>query len=124
AGLIFAYHYTQNQLLMKEENTYCWWQTGIIYEVYARSFQDSSNDGVGDLEGIIQRLDYLQWLGITTVWLTPVYPSPMKDLGYDISDYRDIHELFGTMADFDELLNELHKRNLKLIIDLVPNHTS
>ncbi|HEU4552900.1 MAG TPA: alpha-amylase family glycosyl hydrolase [Chitinophaga sp.] len=101
-----------------------WWQKGIIYQVYPRSFQDSNADGVGDLKGILQRLNYLQWLGITAVWLSPVYPSPMADFGYDISDYKQIHPLFGTMDDFDALLQEVHKRNMKLILDLVPNHTS
>ena len=109
---------------MENDNTYYWWQTGIIYEVYARSFQDSNGDGIGDLEGIIQRLDYLQWLGITTVWLTPVYPSPMKDLGYDISDFQNIDPLFGDLHTFDRLLNAIHEKGMRLIIDLVPNHTS
>ncbi len=101
-----------------------WWQEGIIYQVYPRSFQDSNSDGVGDLQGIINRLSYLQWLGVTILWLSPVYPSPMKDFGYDISDYEAIHPVFGTMADFQQLLDEVHKRGMKLIIDLVPNHTS
>lgn len=101
-----------------------WWQEGVIYQVYPRSYQDSNNDGIGDIAGLISRLDYLQWLGITIIWLSPVYPSPMKDFGYDISDYTGIHSLFGTMEDFDRLIKEMHKRNLKLIIDLVPNHTS
>ncbi len=101
-----------------------WWQTGIIYQVYPRSFQDSNNDGVGDLQGIISRLDYLQNLGVTAVWLSPIYPSPMKDFGYDISDYEAINSLFGNMNDFDTLLSEVHQRNMKLILDFVPNHTS
>jgi alpha-glucosidase len=104
--------------------TYLWWQTGIIYQVYPRSFQDSNGDGVGDLKGIISRLDYLQQLGITAVWLSPIYPSPMADFGYDISDYEDIHPLFGNMNDFDQLLKDVHSRNMKLILDFVPNHTS
>lgn len=106
------------------EQQYLWWQTGVIYQVYPRSFQDSNGDGVGDLKGIIKRLDYLQWLGITAVWLSPIYPSPMADFGYDISDYVGIHPLFGTMEDFDELLKEVHGRGMKLLLDLVPNHTS
>lgn len=101
-----------------------WWQTGIIYQVYPRSYQDSNGDGVGDLKGILGRLDYLQWLGINAVWLSPIYPSPMADFGYDISDYTGIHPLFGNMADFDILLEEVHKRGMKLLLDLVPNHTS
>lgn len=101
-----------------------WWQSGIIYQVYPRSFQDSNSDGIGDLKGIQQRLDYLQWLGIDAVWISPIYPSPMADFGYDISDYTGIHPLFGTMADFDALLQEVHSRDMKMILDLVPNHTS
>ncbi|MDQ3277526.1 MAG: alpha-amylase family glycosyl hydrolase [Bacteroidota bacterium] len=103
---------------------FLWWQSGIIYQVYPRSFQDSNNDGVGDLRGIMQRLDYLQWLGITAIWISPIYPSPMADFGYDISDYRGVHPLFGNMADFDALLQQAHHRNIKIILDLVPNHTS
>jgi len=101
-----------------------WWQTGVVYQVYPRSFQDSNGDGVGDLPGILARLDYLQWLGVDAVWISPVYPSPMDDFGYDISDYTGIHPLFGNMQDFDRLLAETHRRGLKLILDLVPNHTS
>ncbi|WP_347158680.1 alpha-amylase family glycosyl hydrolase [Pontibacter chitinilyticus] len=107
-----------------QEQQYLWWQDGIIYQVYPRSFQDSNGDGVGDLQGIIKRLDYLKWLGIKAVWLSPIYPSPMADFGYDISDYRGIHPLFGSMDDFDTLLQEVHQRGMKLILDLVPNHTS
>lgn len=103
---------------------YRWWQRGIIYQVYPRSFQDSNSDGVGDLKGIIRRLDYLKWLGVKAVWLSPVYPSPMADFGYDISDYTNIDPLFGTLEDFDLLLKETHARNLKLLMDFVPNHTS
>lgn len=101
-----------------------WWQKGIIYQIYPRSYQDSNNDGVGDLPGIRQRLDHLQNLNIDALWLSPIYPSPMHDFGYDVADYTGIHPLFGTMADFDALLADLHARGLKLIIDLVPNHTS
>jgi alpha-glucosidase len=103
---------------------FCWWQTGIIYQVYPRSFQDSNNDGVGDLKGITRRLDYLKWLGIRAIWLSPVYPSPMADFGYDISDYRNIDPLFGTLEDFDEVLREVHAHDMKLLMDFVPNHTS
>lgn len=101
-----------------------WWQKGIIYQIYPRSYQDSNGDGIGDLPGIQKRLDYLQSLNIDAVWLSPIYPSPMHDFGYDVADYTGIHPLFGTMADFDALLAEVHRRDLKLIIDLVPNHTS
>ena len=101
-----------------------WWQRGIIYQIDPRSFMDSNGDGVGDLPGILQRLDYLSWLGVDAVWISPIYPSPMADFGYDISDYTAIHPLFGTLADFDRLLEEVHRRGLKLILDYVPNHTS
>lgn len=109
---------------MKEEKNYLWWQKDIIYQIYPRSFQDSDGDGVGDLKGIISRLDYLKWLGIKAVWISPIFPSPMADFGYDISDYTGIHPLFGNMEDFDNLLKEVHEREMKLILDLVPNHSS
>jgi alpha-glucosidase len=101
-----------------------WWQYGILYEVYPRSFQDANGDGVGDLQGILQRLDYLADLGIKAVWIAPFYPSPMADFGYDISDYCNVDPIFGNLADFDQLLGAIHERGLKLILDFVPNHTS
>ena len=103
---------------------YEWWQTGIIYQVYPRSFMDSNGDGIGDLPGILSRIDYLEWLGVDCIWLSPIYPSPMADFGYDISDYTGISPLFGTLADFDALLEEIRRRGMKLILDFVPNHTS
>ncbi len=107
------------------DSKYLWWQTGVVYQIYPRSFQDSNNDGIGDLNGVRQRLDYLgTTLGVDTVWLSPIYPSPMHDFGYDVADYCDIHPMFGTMSDFDHLLEETHQRGMKLILDLVPNHTS
>jgi alpha-glucosidase len=110
---------------MKEiTNQHLWWQEGIIYQIYPRSYQDSNADGVGDLQGILTRLDYLQWLGIKSVWISPIYPSPMADFGYDITDYIGIHPMFGTLSDFDKVLKEVHARDMKLILDLVPNHTS
>ncbi|MAD46882.1 MAG: hypothetical protein CMI02_11165 [Oceanospirillaceae bacterium] len=106
-----------------------WWKEGVVYQVYPRSFQDSNNDGIGDLRGLIQRLDYLndgtsQSLGIDAVWLSPFYPSPMCDFGYDISDYCAIDPVFGTMDDFDQLIAQAHQRNIRIILDLVVNHTS
>jgi alpha-glucosidase len=101
-----------------------WWQRGIIYHIYPRSFADSNGDGIGDLPGITAKLDYLQWLGVDAIWLSPIYPSPMADFGYDISDYTDIHPIFGTFADFDLLLTSTHALGIKIILDLVPNHTS
>lgn len=101
-----------------------WWQTGVIYQIYPRSFLDSNGDGVGDLAGITSKLDYLHWLGVDALWLSPIYPSPMADFGYDISNYTDIHPLFGTLRDLDILLHEAHQRDLKVIMDFVPNHTS
>jgi alpha-glucosidase len=101
-----------------------WWQKGIIYQIYPRSYQDTNSDGVGDIPGIIQRLDYVKSLNVKAIWLSPIYPSPMHDFGYDVADYTGIHPMFGTMTDFDRLLAEAHARGLKLILDLVPNHTS
>ncbi|HMR62523.1 MAG TPA: alpha-amylase family glycosyl hydrolase [Anaerolineae bacterium] len=103
---------------------HAWWQTGIVYQIYPRSFQDSNGDGIGDLAGIVRRLDYLKSLNIDAIWLSPIYPSPMHDFGYDVADYTAIHPMFGSMADFDRLLAEAHQRGLKLLLDLVPNHTS
>jgi alpha-glucosidase len=107
-----------------DQKQYLWWQDGIIYQVYPRSFQDSNGDGIGDLQGIIQRLPYLQQLGIKAIWISPIYPSPMADFGYDISDYEGIWPTFGAMADFDELLRKVHAAGMRLILDLVPNHSS
>lgn len=102
-----------------------WWQTGVIYQIYPRSFQDASGDGVGDLAGIVERLDYLsETLGVDALWISPFYPSPQKDGGYDISDHADVDPLFGTMATFERLVEVAHCRRLKVIIDFVPNHTS
>jgi alpha-glucosidase len=108
----------------KRAATYLWWQRGIIYQVYPRSFMDSNGDGVGDLRGLISRLDYLRGLGVDAVWLSPIFPSPMKDFGYDVSDYTGIHPLFGTLEDFDLLIREAHAHKIKLVLDFVPNHTS
>lgn len=101
-----------------------WWKEAVIYQIYPRSFMDSNGDGIGDLQGIISRLDYLKYLGIDVIWLSPVYKSPNDDNGYDISDYQDIMDEFGTMKDFDELLAAAHARGIKIVMDLVVNHTS
>jgi alpha-glucosidase len=101
-----------------------WWQTAVIYQIYPRSFQDSNGDGIGDLAGIKRRLSYLAELGVEAIWISPIYPSPMADFGYDISDYTSIDPVFGTLAEFDFLLAEAHRREIKVILDLVPNHTS
>lgn len=101
-----------------------WWKEAVIYQIYPRSFMDSDNDGIGDLQGIISKLDYIKDLGIDVIWLSPIYKSPNADNGYDISDYRDIMEDFGNMKDFDELLEKAHKIGLKIVMDLVVNHSS
>jgi alpha-glucosidase len=101
-----------------------WWEPGVIYQVYPRSFADSDGDGTGDIGGIIERLDYLSWLSVDAIWLSPVFRSPMKDFGYDISDYCDVDPVFGTLADLDALVEEAHRRGIRVILDFVPNHTS
>jgi len=101
-----------------------WWRSGVIYQIYPRSFADSDGDGVGDLEGVRQHLDHLQWLGVDAVWLSPFFRSPMADFGYDVADYCDVDPLFGDLATFDRLLAEAHERGLRVVVDLVPNHSS
>ena len=101
-----------------------WWKESVVYQIYPRSFCDSNGDGIGDLKGITSKLDYLKELGIDVIWLSPVYKSPNDDNGYDISDYEDIMDEFGTMEDFDELLEQAHARGIRLVMDLVVNHTS
>lgn len=101
-----------------------WWKESVVYQIYPRSFNDSNDDGIGDIPGIINKLDYIKSLGVDIIWVCPVYKSPNDDNGYDISDYRDIMDEFGSMADFDRLLKSVHDREMKLVMDLVPNHTS
>ncbi|HYL59571.1 MAG TPA: alpha-amylase family glycosyl hydrolase, partial [Candidatus Acidoferrales bacterium] len=106
-----------------------WWQSAVFYQIYPRSFVDSNDDGVGDLDGITARLDYLNdgtanSLGIDAIWLNPINPSPLEDWGYDVSDYCGIHPQLGTLASFDRLVSEAHRRGIRVIVDLVPNHTS
>lgn len=107
-----------------KKTDYPWWKETVIYQIYPRSFKDTNGDGIGDLKGIIEKLDYIKDLGVGAVWLNPVYSSPNADNGYDVSDYKNIMTDFGSMADFDLLLSEMHKRNLKLIMDIVVNHSS
>jgi oligo-1,6-glucosidase/alpha-glucosidase len=107
-----------------ESATATWWERGVIYQIYPRSFQDSDGDGVGDLKGIERRLDYIAELGIDAIWLSPIFPSPMADFGYDVADYCGIDLLFGTLDDFDRMLSAAHDRGLRLMLDFVPNHTS
>src|SRR5262249_46682880 len=101
-----------------------WWQTGVIYQIYPRSFADASGDGVGDLRGIVDRLDHVVSLGADAIWLSPIFPSPMADFGYDVSDYTDVDPVFGTRGVLDELISVAHGRGLRVLLDLVPNHTS
>jgi alpha-glucosidase len=101
-----------------------WWKTGVIYQIYPRSFMDSNGDGIGDIAGIRRRLDHLTFLGVDALWLSPIYPSPMADFGYDVSDYCDIDPMFGTLSDFDALLAAAHERGLRLLLDFVPSHSS
>jgi alpha-glucosidase len=105
-------------------STHLWWQKGIVYQIYPRSFADSNGDGVGDLRGILSKLDYLEWLGVDAIWVSPIYPSPMADFGYDVSDYTGVHPVFGNIEHLDELILRAHERGMKLILDFVPNHTS
>ena len=115
---------TFNTSAQPRSENFRWWERGIIYQIYPRSFKDSNNDGIGDLEGIRSKLDYLAELGVDAVWISPIYPSPMADFGYDISNYTDIDPVFGTLAEFDALVADLHRRGMKILLDYVPNHTS
>jgi oligo-1,6-glucosidase/alpha-glucosidase len=101
-----------------------WWESGVIYQIYPRSFQDSNGDGIGDLEGVRRRLDYVAGLGVDAIWLSPIFPSPMADFGYDVADYCNVAGIFGTLEQLDELVADVHRRGLRLLLDVVPNHTS
>ena len=116
--------YTPEKVITKDEVDPKWWKESVIYQIYPRSFMDSNGDGIGDLQGIISKLDYLKELGVDVLWLSPIYDSPNDDMGYDIRDYKKIMTEFGTMADFDEMLEGIHARGMKLVMDLVVNHTS
>lgn len=101
-----------------------WWQEGVIYHVYLRSFCDSDGDGIGDLPGLMSRLEYLRWLGVDAIWISPFYPSPMEDFGYDVLDYTSVDPIYGTLEDFDRLIAEARRLGLRVLLDVVPNHTS
>jgi alpha-glucosidase len=101
-----------------------WWERAVVYQVYPRSYADSNADGIGDLQGLISKLDYLEWLGVDAVWLSPTFPSPNRDWGYDVADYYDVHPELGSLADLEALIVEAGRRHLRVLLDLVPNHTS
>src|SRR5882724_12773137 len=117
-GLLAAAQYAQSQPAARAA-AQKWWQDAIIYEIYPRSFQDSNGDGIGDLNGITQRLAYLQNLGVDAIWIAPMFPSPQVDFGYDVSDYQSVDPQYGTLADFDHLLADANKRNIRIILDMV-----
>lgn len=121
---LYGCNNAEETMKTKTEKKADWWKEAIVYQVYPRSFKDTDGDGVGDLKGIIESLDYIKSLGVTAVWLNPIYSSPNDDNGYDVSDYRNIMSDFGTMADFDLMLEEMHKRDIQLIMDIVVNHSS
>jgi alpha-glucosidase len=125
SGFLY-YTYLQGLQVTKEYNSqnFCWWKHGVIYHIYPQSFYDSNGDGIGDLQGIIQKIEYLRELGVDAIWLSPIYPSPLIDGGYDITDYKDINSIYGNMNDFKLLLETAHKKGIRIILDLVLNHTS
>src|SRR4051794_32746575 len=101
-----------------------WWEPAVVFQIYPRSFADANGDGIGDLEGVRRHLDHLQWLGVDALWLSPFFPSPMADFGYDVADYCGVDPLFGTLDTFDALVADAHARDIRVLIDWVPNHTS
>ncbi|HKS00053.1 MAG TPA: alpha-amylase family glycosyl hydrolase, partial [Arthrobacter sp.] len=115
---------TRSPISTPASETAAWWAHAVVYQIYPRSFSDGNGDGMGDLPGVTARLPYLEQLGVDAVWLSPFYKSPQADGGYDVADYRQVDPAFGTLADFDAMLDEAHRRGLKVIVDLVPNHTS
>jgi alpha-glucosidase len=108
----------------KTQDYHRWPEGAVVYQVYPRSFYDTNSDGIGDIPGITAKLDYLKELGVNAIWISPFYPSPMADFGYDVADYCGVDPIFGTLKDFDTMLAAAHKRHIKVLIDLVPNHTS
>src|SRR6202050_3268245 len=124
ASLLLSFADTRAQKSAAAEKTDPWWQHAVIYEIYPRSFQDSNGDGIGDLNGITQRLTYLQELGVDAIWIAPFYPSPQVDFGYDISDYRGVDPRYGTLADFDRLVAQAQQHHIRIILAMVRNHSS
>ena len=122
--MIDLFNQEANTKPLTKTNAPYWWKEAVVYQIYPRSFQDGNGDGIGDLKGIIQRLDYLKQLGVDALWLSPIFDSPNDDNGYDVRDYRAIMTEFGTMADAEALIREMHARGMRLILDLVVNHTS
>jgi 1,4-alpha-glucan branching enzyme len=115
---------TRRNSISRHGVTRAWWKEACVYQIYPASFKDSDGDGIGDIPGIVSKLDYIQSVGVDVVWLCPVYKSPQVDMGYDISDYREIHEPYGTVADVEKLIAGLHVRGIRFLMDLVVNHTS
>lgn len=122
--LAVAFAHPINKLYKSDETKLDWWQNTAYYQIYPRSFKDSDGDGIGDIQGIISKLDFLEEIGVGGTWISPVFKSPMVDFGYDISDFYDVDHTFGTMADMEELFQKANARGLKIILDFVPNHTS
>ncbi|MFZ1366416.1 alpha-amylase family glycosyl hydrolase, partial [Sphingorhabdus sp.] len=113
-----------NKIIVSDKDVTPWWKGATIYQIYPRSFADSNGDGIGDLNGITSKLDYVASLGVDAIWISPFFTSPMKDFGYDVADYRDVDPIFGTLADFDALVEKAHDLNLRVMLDLVFAHTS
>jgi alpha-glucosidase len=122
--LNFFYSLPGDEDLTMNHRLISWWQDGVIYQIYPRSFQDTNGDGIGDLAGITNRLSYLRDLGVEAIWLSPFFPSPMADFGYDVSEYCGVDPTFGALTEFDDLVLAAHNVGIKVIIDFVPNHTS